>query len=172
MKYFDDEEVNITLYGFLVLFILLGTSIFVAMTASVFVSDEQAAVVWGISWSIQLIIAGLLTYMVLFLAARAEIKTSEMKIRKAREHARQKYLTPPNSLLGLAAGVYMLGLLLLDIGGLGIMEKSGLFELLPMGIMSAILLIIFFIIYVFVLPIFLLLKTPKWFSKALDLVKK
>lgn len=129
------------------------------------VSPNDSGSMFTFSLGIELTVIGLISFTILLFVAKGEIKGNS----KSKENAQNTYFVK-NPVLGFAMGHYMFGIICLTL-------VSMYFVLLPFigillkGPIAVVVGFTLFILWIFVLPMYIVGKTPSWFSNSLNRVK-
>ncbi|MBN7274930.1 hypothetical protein GNF18_07245 [Ligilactobacillus pobuzihii] len=145
----------------LVLIISFIPSVDIAIFLGLNTGDIGSSV-FGFTFSFEFVVIGLIYYFALFFNAKKEIKEEKT----SKNAILNKYFNN-NAILGYATAHYMSGIIMLMVS-VGNTFLYPAMDFLPDNPMGGIAALVLMILYIFVLPGYIILKTPKLFIQFLN----
>ncbi|GEN48319.1 hypothetical protein [Ligilactobacillus pobuzihii] len=127
-------------------------------------TGKNGTPIFGFTFAFELLLIGLIYYFVLFNNAKKEI----LRDKSSKNMILKKYFED-NAFLGYTTAHYMLGVIMLFVSCGNTIFRSSL-DFLPHNPIGGITELAVVILYTFVLPPYIILKTPKLFKNALNKV--
>lgn len=158
----EKQVVGSTVLVALISFLL---SAYVAIFCSGYASDKNGAFIFSVAFGLNLILVAFSSYLSLFIAGKKEMR--EKSIKKV-QIIRKYYGSNP--ILGFALGHNSFGIFIFLIG-IGNFYYDSFVQIVPKNQLGSVVGMVVIIIYIFVLPIYLIYKIPGWFESVLERIK-
>lgn len=149
------------IFAILILIISFIPSVDIAIFLGLNTGDIGSSV-FGFTFSFEFVVIGLIYYFALFFNAKKEIKEEKT----SKNAILNKYFNN-NAILGYATAHYMSGIIMLMVS-VGNTFLYPAMDFLPDNPMGGIAALVLMILYIFVLPGYIILKTPKLFIQFLN----